>query len=83
MTKEEMHADLTANVITQEFTNCSIKAVRLADRIIEWHDKQNTELKSDPFWCSFYEALIWAERNDNPNTKNNFIKLNISRLHEN
>ena len=37
-------ADLTKNVITQEFTNCSIKAVRLADRIKEWHDKQSKTL---------------------------------------
>ena len=37
-------ADLTKNVITQEFTNCSIKAVRLADRIKEWHDKQSKPL---------------------------------------
>ena len=36
--EEQMMSDLTLNVITQEFTTCSIKAVRLANRIIEWHN---------------------------------------------
>ena len=49
MTKEDeaRHQYLTGNVITQEFTTNSIKAVRLADRIIEWFNGQTSSLKAE------------------------------------
>ena len=37
-------SELTLNVITQEFTTDSIKAVRLADRINEWHQAKTKHL---------------------------------------
>jgi len=47
--KIEQHEYLTGKVITQEFTTCSIKAVRLADRIVEWHENEIAIMKQALF----------------------------------
>lgn len=50
--------ELTSKVITQEFTTCSLKAVRLADRINEWHQEKVKELERQ---LQKYKDLYYTE----------------------